>query len=71
MAAGVTVVNKTINRVAELARGSQLLMVGPNDAHAAGGLRWPQGALGAQWSSIRRGLQGDNAGLRGCRAQRP
>ncbi len=29
MAAGVTVVNKTINRVAELARGSQLLMVGP------------------------------------------
>ena len=46
VAAGVTVVNKTINRVAELARGLLAACGWAHEAHAAGGLRGPQGRPG-------------------------
>ena len=46
MAAGVTVVNKTINRVAELARGSRLLMVGPTKPMLLEVFEGLRGALG-------------------------
>jgi uncharacterized protein (DUF4213/DUF364 family) len=47
VAAGVTVVNKTINRVAELARGSRLLMVGPTKLMLLEVFEGLRGALGA------------------------
>jgi uncharacterized protein (DUF4213/DUF364 family) len=46
VATGVTVVNKTINRVAELARGSQLLVVGPTTPMLPEAFEGLRGALG-------------------------
>ncbi|ADL18993.1 hypothetical protein ASAC_0586 [Acidilobus saccharovorans 345-15] len=46
IATGVTVVNKTINRIAELSRGSQLIVVGPTTPMLPEAFEGLRGALG-------------------------